>query len=126
MEVKIHAERTGEGGSAQVAGPEGFTVTAKRLDQCKDLVLERIKSLEEQKGNPEVCEVVVKVEAELPGIICDLESAKEKMSQAQKLQEEASLEIRNVVSRMRDEGLTMRDIAVLLGVSPQRVQQLID
>lgn len=126
MEVKIHAERTGEGWSAQVAGPEGFTVTAKRLDQCKDLVLERIKSLEEQKGNPEVCEVVVKVEAELPGIICDLESAKEKMSQAQKLQEEASLEIRNVVSRMRDEGLTMRDIAVLLGVSPQRVQQLID
>jgi hypothetical protein len=126
MEVKIHAERTGEGWSAQVAGPEGFTVTAKRLDQCKDLVLERIKSLEEQKGNPEVCEVVVKVEAELPGIICNLESAKEKMSQAQKLQEEASLEIRNVVSRMRDEGLTMRDIAVLLGVSPQRVQQLID
>jgi len=26
---------------------------------------------------------------------------------------------------MRDEGLTMRDIAVLLGVSPQRVAQLI-
>ena len=126
MEVKIHAERTGEGWSAKVAGPNGFTVKAKRLDKCKELVVEKIKFLEEQKGNPEVCEVVVKVEAELPGIICDLESAKEKMSQAQKLQEEASLEIRNVVSRMRDEGLTMRDIAVLLGVSPQRVQQLID
>ena len=44
---------------------------------------------------------------------------------AQKLQDEASAEIRTVVSRMRDEGLTMRDIAVLLGVSPQRVAQLI-
>ncbi len=126
MEVKIHAERTGEGWSAQVTGPDGFTVTAKRLDQCKELVVERVKLLAEQKGNPEVCEVVVKVDAELPGIICDLEAAKEKMQQAQKLQEEASSEIRNVVVRMRDEGLTMRDIAVLLGVSPQRVQQLLD
>ncbi len=126
MEVKVHAERTSEGWTAEVAGPEGFTVTAKRLDQCKEIILEKIKTLAEQKGSPEVCEVVIKVEAELPGIICDLEAAKFKMLEAQKLQEEASLEIRNVVSRMRDEGLTMRDIAVLLGVSPQRVAQLID
>lgn len=126
MEVKIHAERTGDGWSAKVSGLDGFTVTAKRLDQCKELVVEQIKTLEEQKGNSAVCEVVVRVEAELPGIICDLEAAKEKMQQAQKLQAEASTEIRNVVGRMRDEGLTMRDIAVLLGVSPQRVQQLID
>jgi DNA-directed RNA polymerase specialized sigma subunit len=126
MEVKVHAERTSEGWTAEVAGPEGFTVTAKRLDQCKEIIVDKIKTLEEQKGNSEVCEVVIKVEAELPGIICDLEAAKVKMQEAQKLQEEASLEIRNVVSRMRDEGLTMRDIAVLLGVSPQRVAQLID
>jgi predicted transcriptional regulator len=46
------------------------------------------------------------------------------MKQAAKLQEEASNEIRDVVSRMRDEGLTMRDIAILLGVTPQRVAQL--
>ncbi|NBQ97462.1 MAG: hypothetical protein EBS53_02620 [Bacteroidetes bacterium] len=125
MEVKVHAERTSDGWTASVAGPQGFTVTAKRLDQCKEMVEERIKSLEEQKGNPEVCEIVVKVEAELPGIICDLEAAKHKMQEALKLQEEASQEIRNVVSRMRDEGLTIRDIGVLLGVSPQRVAQLI-
>ena len=125
MEVKIHAERTQEGWIAEVPGPDGFTVTARRLDQCKDMVVERIKTLADQKGNKEVCEVVVKVEAELPGIICDLETAKVKMQEAQRLQDEASAEIRAVVSRMRDEGLTMRDIAVLLGVSPQRVAQLI-
>jgi transcriptional regulator with XRE-family HTH domain len=125
MEIKVHAERTQEGWTAEVPGPEGFTVSARRLDQCKDMVVERIKTLEEQKGNKEVCEVVVKVEAELPGIICDLETAKVKMQESQRLQDEASAEIRTVVSRMRDEGLTMRDIAVLLGVSPQRVAQLI-
>jgi hypothetical protein len=60
----------------------------------------------------------------MPGIICDLEAAQEKMREAAKLQEQGSAEIRNVVGRMRDEGLTMRDIAVLLGVTPQRVAQL--
>jgi DNA-directed RNA polymerase specialized sigma24 family protein len=125
MEIKIHAERTQDGWCAEVPGPEGFTVNARRLDQCKDLVVERIKTLAEQKGDLAVCDIVIKVEAELPGIICDLEAAKVKMLEAQKLQDEASSEIRAVVSRMRDEGLTMRDIAVLLGVSPQRVAQLI-
>ena len=125
MEIKIHAERTQDGWCAEVPGPEGFTVNARRLDQCKDMVVERIKTLAEQKGGLSVCDIVIKVEAELPGIICDLEAAKLKMLDAQKLQDEASAEIRAVVSRMRDEGLTMRDIAVLLGVSPQRVAQLI-
>ena len=37
------------------------------------------------------------------------------MRDATRLQDEASNEIRDVVGRMRDEGLTMRDIAVLLG-----------
>jgi hypothetical protein len=60
----------------------------------------------------------------MPGIICDIESAQAKMREATRLQEEASNEIRDVVGRMRDEGLTMRDIAVLLGVTPQRVAQL--
>jgi hypothetical protein len=66
----------------------------------------------------------VKVEAVMPGIICDIEAAQAKMRDANRLQEEASNEIRDVVGRMRDEGLTMRDIAVLLGVTPQRVAQL--
>ena len=125
MEVKVHAERTASGWSAEVAGPDGFTVTARRLDQCKELVAERIKTLAEQAGNADVCDVVVRVDAELPGIICDLEAAKIKMQEAQRMQDEASAEIRSVVTRMRDEGLTMRDIAVLLGVSPQRVAQLL-
>lgn len=60
----------------------------------------------------------------MPGIICDIEAAQSKMREATRLQEEASNEIRDVVGRMRDEGLTMRDIAVLLGVTPQRVAQL--
>jgi transcriptional regulator with XRE-family HTH domain len=46
------------------------------------------------------------------------------MQLAAKLQDEASVEIRDVVRRAREQGLTMRDIAVLLNVTPQRVAQL--
>ena len=60
----------------------------------------------------------------MPGIMCDLETAQTKMRESQRLQEEASKEIRDVVSRLRDEGLSMRDIGVLLQISPQRVAQL--
>jgi len=56
--------------------------------------------------------------------MCDLEAAQEKMRESLKLQEEASREVRDVVARLRSEGLSMRDIAVLLRISPQRVAQL--
>ncbi|MBT5398163.1 MAG: hypothetical protein HOK86_03940 [Micrococcales bacterium] len=48
------------------------------------------------------------------------------MKDAQRLQEEASREIRAVVATLREQGLSMRDIGVLLRISPQRVAQLTD
>jgi DNA-directed RNA polymerase subunit F len=89
-----------------------------------DKATEQLKALAEKTSGESQCDIVVKVEAVMPGIICDIEAAQAKMRDATRLQEEASNEIRDVVGRMRDEGLTMRDIAVLLGVTPQRVAQL--
>jgi hypothetical protein len=119
MEVKAECER--KAGSWQVRVPFlNVTLVAKRLDR----VTEEIKDLVQQSSGVERCDIIVKVETSLPGIICDLETAQDKMREAQRLQDEASLEIRDVVSRLRAEGLTMRDIAVLMNVSPQRVAQL--
>jgi hypothetical protein len=120
MEIKAHCERQADGWLVSVAELGGLTTTAKRLDKAT----EQIKLLAEQATGESKCDIVVKVEAVMPGIICDLEAAQEKMRIASRLQEEASSAIREVVGRMRDEGLTMRDIAVLLGVTPQRVAQL--
>jgi hypothetical protein len=69
---------------------------------------------------------VVTIEAVMPGIVCDIQAAQQKMAQAAALQEQASAEIRDVVKRAREQGLTMRDIAVMLKVTPQRVAQLCD
>jgi DNA-directed RNA polymerase specialized sigma24 family protein len=120
MELKVQCERQGEGWLIAVPELDNFTTITKRLDKAKDIVESRAR---EVYGN-ELCDVVIKVEAKMPGIICDIEAAQHKMLEASRLQEEASSEIRDVVMRMREQGLTMRDIAVLLGVTPQRVAQL--
>jgi len=120
MEIKALCERQNDGWLVAVPELDNYRMTSKRLDKAT----EQIKQLAAKFTGTDKCEIVVKVEAVMPGIICDIEAAQNKMQEANRLQEEASAEIRNVVSRMRDEGLTMRDIAVLLGVTPQRVAQL--
>ncbi len=120
MEIKAKFERQADGWRVEVPQLDNFVTVAKRLDK----ISEQIKDLAHDLTGEERCNVIIKVEAIMPGIICDLEAAQKKSREAMRLQEEASAEIRDVVSRMRDEGLTMRDIAVLLGVTPQRVAQL--
>lgn len=120
MEIKAKFERQADGWRVEVPQLDNFVTIAKRLDK----VTEQIKDLAHDITGEERCNVIIKVEAIMPGIICDLEAAQEKSREALRLQEESSAEIRDVVSRMRDEGLTMRDIAVLLGITPQRVAQL--
>ncbi len=121
MDIEVVCERTADGWNVEVPALGNLHTTSKRLDKVREHVLELAKEHPETQGN---CELVVNIVARMPGIICDIESAQTKMKEAARLQDEASSEIRNVVGRMRDEGLTMRDIAVLLGVTPQRVAQL--
>jgi len=120
MEIKALCERQADGWLIAVPELGNYRTTVKRLDKAT----EQIKELAEKVTGESKCDIVVKVEAVMPGIICDIEAAQSKMREATRLQDEASNEIRDVVGRMRDQGLTMRDIAVLLGVTPQRVAQL--
>jgi|TARA_B110000305_G_scaffold37322_1_gene37653 hypothetical protein len=120
MEVKAECER--KAGTWRVRVPEldNLLISSKRLD----LAAEQIKDLVHEYRGVDRCEVVVKIETKMPGIICDLENAQAKMREANRLQEESSREVREVVARLRTEGLSMRDIGVLLQISPQRVAQL--
>lgn len=120
MEIKAECERKGKSWRVRVPELDNLMISTKRLD----LATEQIKDLVMEYQGVDRCDVIVKVETSMPGIMCDLETAQEKMREANRLQEEASREIREVVSRLRDEGLSMRDIGVLLKISPQRVAQL--
>ena len=122
MEIKAECERKAGGWYVRVPELDNLLISTKRLD----MATEQIKDLVHEYQGVDRCDVVVKVEAAMPGIMCDLESAQTKMRESQRLQEEASREIRDVVARLRNEGLSMRDIGVLLQISPQRVAQLTD
>jgi len=120
VEVKAECERKAGQWQVKVPALDDLMISSKRLD----LAAEQIKDLVSEKEGIERCDVILKVETTIPGIVCDLEAAQEKMRSALRMQEEASKEIRDVVSRLRAEGLSMRDIGVLLRISPQRVAQL--
>jgi len=120
MDIKAQAERQGDSWVVTCPELDNFTTTAKRLDKAEEL----IKALASKQLGESICDIVVTLDAVMPGIVCDIEKAQAKMSEATKLQEEASQEIRDVVRRAREQGLTMRDIAVMLNVTPQRVAQL--
>ncbi len=120
MEVKAECERKAGQWQVRVPALDDLMISSKRLD----LAAEQIKDLVSEKEGIERCDVILKVETTIPGIVCDLEAAQDKMRSALRMQEEASKEIRDVVSRLRAEGLSMRDIGVLLRISPQRVAQL--
>lgn len=122
MEITAECERKAGAWRVRVPQLDNLLISTKRLD----IATEQIKDLVHEYQGIDRCEVIVKVETSMPGIMCDLELAQAKMREASRLQEEASKEIREVVSRLRSEGLSMRDIGVLLGISPQRVAQLAD
>ena len=120
MEIKAECERKAGQWWVKVPALDDLMISSKRLD----LAAEQIKDLISEREGVERCDVILKVETTIPGIMCDLDGAQEKMRTALRMQEEASKEIRDVVARLRNEGLSMRDIGVLLRISPQRVAQL--
>jgi hypothetical protein len=120
MEVKAECERKAGQWWVKVPALDDLMISSKRLD----LAAEQIKDLISEREGVERCDVILKVETTIPGIMCDLDGAQEKMRTALRMQDEASKEIRDVVARLRSEGLSMRDIGVLLRISPQRVAQL--
>ena len=120
MEIKAECERKAGQWWVKVPALDDLMISSKRLD----LAAEQIKDLISEREGVERCDVILKVETTTPGIMCDLDAAQEKMRTALRMQDEASKEIRDVVARLRSEGLSMRDIGVLLRISPQRVAQL--
>lgn len=122
MEIKAECERKSNAWRVRVPELDNLMISSKRLDQATD----QIKDFVMETQGVDRCDIVVKVETTLPGIMCDLEQAQQKMKDAHRLQEESSKEIRDVVARLRQEGISMRDVGVLIGVSAQRVAQLVE
>lgn len=71
-------------------------------------------------------EITVNITYEIPGHIGDeVKSARRAVAAAAEAQERAASESRRVVKEILELGMSQRDAARVLGVSPQRVNQLV-
>ncbi|TPF97598.1 transcriptional regulator [Bifidobacterium sp. UTCIF-39] len=116
----VTAVCTRSGGWWAVEVPEipGLFTQARRLDQVEDMVRDAAKMLD---SKVDAVHIEPKLDAETS---CMVEELFAKRDAARKAQEEASRIARSTVTALRNEGLTVRDVAAVTGVSPQRVSAL--
>ena len=116
----VTAVCTRSGGWWAVEVPEipGLFTQARRLDQVEDMVRDAAKMLD---SKVDAVHIEPKLDAETSYMVEELFA---KRDAARRAQEEASRIARSTVTALRNEGLTVRDVAVVTGVSPQRVSAL--
>ena len=96
----------------------GLFTQACRLDQVANMVRDAASLLGVEVGAVEVLPVL---DSDSQRMLEELEAARREAEEKQRI---ASGLTREVIRRLREEGLTLRDIASLMGLSQQRVAVL--
>ncbi len=96
----------------------GLFTQARRLDQVANMVRDAASLLGVEVGAVEVLPVL---DSDSQRMLEELETARREAEEKQRI---SSGLTREVIRRFREEGLTLRDIASLVGLSQQRVAVL--
>ena len=120
--INVTGVCTRSGGWWAVEVPEipGLFTQARRLDQVEAMVRGAAGMLDVRVG---AVTVEPRLDETTQRMVDDLFA---KRDAARKAQDEASKLARSTVAALRGEGLTVRDVATVTGVSPQRVSALQD
>ena len=120
---RASAVRDGRWWFVQVPDERGLFTQVRRLDQAEPMLREAIALMLEVPEDS--FDVVVEPDlasiGELRGVV---QRAAEERERAAAAQEAASAAIRDAVTRVRAAGFTTRDAGALVGLSPQRVSQI--
>lgn len=120
---QVEAIRSGSWWAITVPALPGVYSQAKRLDQVEAMAREAI-SMMLDINEADVGDIVVVVTP--PASVVDLlQSLKVSMATAAAATAAATAARRQAASLLRDEGLPMRDVGELIGVSHQRVSQIL-
>lgn len=119
-DVTARCERSDGWWAVEVPELPGLFTQARRLDQVAGMVRDAARMLDVKVGEVNVEPVMDEATARL---LRELFDAK---GEAKAAQERASKIMRETVSMLRSDGLTVRDVAAVTGVSPQRVSALQD
>jgi predicted RNase H-like HicB family nuclease len=121
MKVAAKVVRSGGWWAIEVPEVPGVYSQAKRLDQVPDVVADAVATMLDIE--PEGVEVSIKPRLR-EDVRRDVEEAKRLSRAAREDEVAASAQMRRAVADVIAEGLTVRDAATLLSISPQRVSQL--
>lgn len=117
MAIDVTTRVTRSNGWWAISVPEipGLFTQAKRLDQVERMVLDAASLLNKDVSHVEVVPVLDE-DAQIM-----LRELGETRAKAEALQKESSDMTKRAIRLFQAEGLTLRDIASLIGLSPQRV-----
>lgn len=117
-QVTAIAQRSGDWWAITVPEIDGIFTQAKRLDQIEGLVQEAASLLGYQVQHVQVEPILSEQDEQL------LEQLLTAKHEAITAQERASALARSTVATLRNQGFTVRDVASIIGVTPQRVSML--
>ena len=118
MTVTAIAQRSGDWWAIEVPEIPGLFTQTRRLDQIDGMVRDAAKLL-----GHEISQVTVqaKLSEQDEQMLRELLAAR---SEADAAQEKASRLTRGTISALRKQGMTVRDVADVIGLTPQRVSAL--
>ena len=118
----VRARRSGRWWALDAEGIRGVHTQVRRIDQAEDMARDAIATLLDVAPRSFEVMVVPEVPATVQAIVDQATTAR---SQAAQAQDEAAQLTREAARRLVEEGLTVRDAGALLGVSHQRIAQLV-
>lgn len=118
----VRARRIGNWWALDVDGVRGAHTQVRRIDQAEEMAREAIAGvLDIAPGT-----FAIVVAAEVPSAVRTMvDQATKARSKAAQAQDAAAQLTRDAARRLVEEGLTVRDAGALLGVSHQRIAQLV-
>ena len=121
MKVTARATRSGSWWAVEVPEVPGLFTQVKRLEHVREQVADAVELLEGVPAADVHIALIPVFDTATDGVV---HGAQDAVAAAAAAQSVASRSMRSAVARLRDEQLTMRDIAEVLGISHQRVSQL--
>jgi predicted RNase H-like HicB family nuclease len=118
MRLTAKARRVGGWWAVEVPEVPDLFTQARRLEQIPAMV-------EDAAALLEIEEVEVSVVPKLPDAVqVEIAEVRRLANAAAAAQQAAAAKSRGLVDHLREEGLSVRDVATVLEISPQRVSQL--
>lgn len=117
-----HAERAGAWWAIEVDGVRNAVSQARRLEQVEAMAREVVALLLDVGPDTFDIDVEVHVPEQWSSWVEELRAKQAAQSRAERA---ASTSLRETARRLKESGLPVRDVGSIMGVSPQRVSQLL-